>query len=90
MARSKWEPRFGMSEGDSSTVTRRVAGQVKPAFATAERHRSRPSDTDASGRPTSAVATMPWVTSTWTSMRCPMAPVSAMLRAVATGISPLR
>ena len=37
---------------------------MKPAFATAERHRSRPSDTEASGRPTSAVATMPWDTST--------------------------
>ena len=48
---------------------------------------ARPRSPTASGRPTSAVATRPWETSTWTSTRCPTAPCSAMLRAVATGIS---
>src|SRR5215218_4624366 len=42
---------------------------------------------DASGRPTSAVVTIPWEMSAWTSMRCPRTPSSVTVRVVAKGTS---
>ena len=59
IARSKCGPRLGRSAGDSSTVMRRVLGQVKSLLVTAARQRSRASVIEASGRPTRAVPMQP-------------------------------
>ena len=60
-------PRLGSSAGDRAIVTRRVVGHSRWLLTTAVRHRSRASLTDGSGRPTSVVATTPWLTSACTS-----------------------
>ncbi len=68
-------------------MTRRVTGHSSSLFCTAARHRSRASEIETSGRPTSAVLTSPWETSTWTSITWPIAPSSDTVCAVAQGIS---
>ena len=91
IARSKWVPLLGRSAGASRIVTRNVAGHVSLGVGAelliAIRTRSRASCSEASGRPTTDVPTVPCETATCTSMRCPSAPTSAIEQAVATRIS---
>ncbi len=88
IARSRCGPRLGRSAGESRIVTRRVVGQSKPLLTIAVRQRSRPSLTEASGRPTTVVETSPWVTSAWTSTTWPLTPSSTTVRAVAQVTQP--
>ena len=87
IARSKWVPRLGRSQGESRIVTRLLVGHGRWVLWTAIWQRDGAWLRETSHRPTMVSPAWPGETSAWTSTRWPTAPSRAMVGVVATDIS---
>ena len=87
IARSKWVPPLGRSDGDSRMVTRLLVGHGRLVLWTAIWQRDGAWWRETSHRPTMVSPAWPGETSAWTSTRWPTAPSRAMVGVVAMDIS---